>query len=221
MRQLRLMFTAVLLVAAFAASAALALADERPSATKTATSATSETARDATAPKITLPAVDEKRLETATDQFLTERERYRELQRSGAPTDKVDAQRQQMERARDQMRTLRQKACPVQAGASRRLGSGRHGRGSGMGPGNGMVQGAGMGRGQGRGGQGMGRGGPGGGRGQGMCGPRQGGGGMGRGAGMGPGRGLGRGGGMGRGRGWCGGLNGPGSVTPATGDAER
>ena len=214
MRQLRLMFTAVLLVAAFAASAALAFADERPSATKTAASAASQTARDATAPKVSPPAVDEKRLEAATDQFLTERERYRELQRSGAPTDKVDAQRQQMERARDQMRTLRQKACPVQAGASRRLGSGRHGRGSGMGPGNGMVQGAGLGRGQGRGG-------PGGGRGQGMCGPRQGGGGMGRGAGMGPGRGLGRGGGMGRGQGWCGGLNRPDSATPATGDAER
>jgi hypothetical protein len=44
---------------------------------------------------------------------------------------------------------------------------------------------------------------------------------MGRGAGMGPGRGLGRGGGMGRGQGWCGGLNRPGSATPATGDAER
>jgi hypothetical protein len=225
MKQPRVTLTVVMLVAAglFAASA---FADVKPEAAQAAT----QVAPDAKVPVAALSTAEEKQLQVLTEQFLAERGRYQDLQRTGAPADKVETQRKQMEQTRDRMRVLRRTSCPVQAATGCGLGPVRQGRGSGPGLGGGRGaghQGRGCGMGSGRGtdrGAGLGQGGPGGGRGmRAMC---QGGSGLGRRAGVSRGAGTGRGGGMGRegrgagaGHGWRGGRGEPDRVAPAASDA--
>jgi hypothetical protein len=150
---------------------ASALADGNPAEMKTSAPAGVQAASDPKVPATALSATEAQQLQTRTEQFLAERNRYRELQRSGAPAAAVETQRAKMDQARDGMRALRQKDCPVDAGLGRGAGNGpsqgggRHGMGQGrgsdrysLGRGHRMSQGAGPGAGLGRGRHGRGHG---------------------------------------------------------------